>query len=97
MSAVGYCVTLIPGVGDPLRVTALDGDGRDVPVRGTTLADAADAVLFDATGRRWPIGDVTAFSAIAFRGLGESGALAVTVRASVVARFVDAARRAGAC
>lgn len=93
MSAVGYVVTLIPGVGDPLRVTALDGDGRDVSVRGTTLADAADAVLLDATGQRWPLSDVLAFSAIAFRGLGERGALAVTVRSSVVERFADAARR----
>lgn len=96
MSAVGYCTTLIPGVSDPLRVTALDGDGRDVAVRGTTLADAADAILHDATGRRWPLSDVMAFAAIAFRGLGEGGALAVTVRSSVVERFVDAAGRVGA-
>lgn len=93
MIPLGYCVTLIPGVSDPLRVTALEGDGRDVPVRGATLADAADAVLHDATGRRWPIGDVMAFSAIAFRGLGDQGAMAVTVRSSVVERFADAARR----
>lgn len=93
MSAIGYCVTLIPGVSTPLRVTALEGDGRDVPVRGTTLADAADAILTDHVGRRLPLSDVCAFAALAFGGLGESRTLAITVRGETVARFIDAAQR----
>ena len=87
-----YVVTLLPGLPEPLRITRIGDEERDVRVRGTTLADAADAILHDATGRRWPLADVLAFSAIAFRGLGERGTLAVTVRSGVIERFADAAR-----
>lgn len=94
MSALGYVVTLLPDLPEPLRLTRIGGgEERDLEVRGPTLIDAADAILADHAGRRFLLPDVMAFSAMAFSGLGERGALAITVKGDQVARFCDAARR----
>ena len=89
-----YVVSLMPSLPEPLRVTRVGDIERDVEVRGSTLVDAAEAILADASdGRRPALADAMAFSAIAFRGLGERGAIAVTVKGEMVGRFLDAARR----
>ena len=88
-----FVVTVIPDLPDPLRVTRIGDIERDLVVRGATLVDAAAAILADWCGQHLPLPDAMAFAAMAFGGLGERGALAITVKGDQVARFCDAARR----
>lgn len=89
---IAYVVTAIPGLPEPVRITRIGAEERDVPVAQPTIRDAARAILADYYGIQPSSAEVRALHATAFGGL-EGGACAITVRAGQVERVRDAVGR----
>lgn len=79
-----------------LRPSVTDlATGAAVPVAGVTLADATDALMLHASGRRYPIASVLALSVELF-GTAMRRTYDGEVPAERVARFCEAVGRVSA-
>lgn len=88
-----YVVTAIPGLPEPVRITRIGAEERDVPVALPTIRDAARAILADYYGTPPSGAEVRALHAVAFGGLEGDSTLAVTVRAGQLERVREAVGR----
>jgi hypothetical protein len=97
MSAVAYVVDISRDFDIPPTVLRIGSAEREVrlPVRGRDVADAARTVLEAHTGRGWSAADVTRFAARVFgRFIRERRGVQLTIKGTVVDRFVDEVQRA---